>query len=77
MNKYGIKIKHLPTGTEITSDIAEYSDKEYEAMIGLLEAVAGDKTNYFQIVKNGDKVYIPKLILQQSIITLFKETVWR
>ena len=74
MNKYGIEIKHLPTGTEIESD-AVFEDKEISKVKELLEMCSGGKVNYLQIMKNGDYLYIPKEILQQSTLLLFKETV--
>jgi len=74
MTKYGIEIKHLPTGTEITSDTC-FTDKELDSLKSLLETCAAGKVTYLQMVKNGDYMYIPKDVLLQSTILLFKETV--
>ena len=73
MTKYGIEIKHLPTGTEIESDIEEYTT--IDAISACLTDAASGKLTHIQVYKNGDKIWIPREVLMQSVITLFKETV--
>ena len=72
MTKYGIEIKHLPTGTEITSDTEEV--KDVQGLEGLMGLVAKGEAKFLELTINGDKTFIPKEILMQSVITLFKET---
>ena len=73
MIKYGIEIKHLPTGTEITSDVEEV--KNIERLEELCCLVVKGEAKFLELTVNGDKKFIPREILLQSTITLFKETV--
>ena len=71
--KYGLEIRHLPTGQEFNKDSVELTEKQVEVLQEVVEKVAGGKMEYLMIEQNdGSKMYFPSTLLKDCVITLFQ-----